>query len=149
MSDDYDTQLVFGADVQRNGKIRWSLRLSSYGKDWRRVADGYCQPGELSAMLEAHMAPAFASKSVCGNGELTAATDAVERPSHYVGAFTGKECKDFMQDIAGAEGMVLFWKLSAIKYLYRTGKKDDALQDLRKAHRCVGYAIEAMEASNG
>lgn len=71
-------------------------------------------------------------------------TDPVTRPAHYVGAFTGKECKDFMRDIAGDANMALFWRLSAIKYLYRADRKQATRQDLEKAKRCLEYALECM-----
>ena len=65
--------------------------------------------------------------------------DVVARPSHYA---EGRkyEPKDVIRD----------WNLnfnlgSAVKYISRAGRKDDILQDLRKAIQFIQFEIEAIE----
>ena len=65
--------------------------------------------------------------------------DAVSRPSHYA---EGRkyEPKDVIRD----------WGLnfnlgSSVKYISRAGRKDDILQDLRKARQFLDFEIEALE----
>lgn len=65
--------------------------------------------------------------------------DVVARPSHYA---EGRkyEPKDVIRD----------WNLnfnlgSAVKYISRAGRKDDILQDLRKAIQFIQFEIDAIE----
>ncbi|MGW6597891.1 DUF3310 domain-containing protein [Streptomyces sp. NPDC055036] len=67
-------------------------------------------------------------------------TDKVNHPSHYTSHPSGVECKTIV-------GHYPFFIGSAIKYLWRAGlKTDDAVQDLRKAEKCIGMEIERLEA---
>lgn len=66
--------------------------------------------------------------------------DAVHKPAHYT---EGRkyEPKDVIRD----------WKLnfnigSAVKYLSRAGRKDDIVQDLKKAQEFIQFEIDAIEA---
>ena len=66
--------------------------------------------------------------------------DAVHKPSHYT---EGRkfEPKDVIRD----------WGLnfnlgSAIKYVARAGRKDDIVQDLKKAQEFIQFEIDAIEA---
>jgi hypothetical protein len=66
--------------------------------------------------------------------------DMVKRPSHYVDG-RKYEPKDVIRD----------WGLnfnvgSAVKYLSRAGRKDDIVQDLRKAQEFIQFEIDAIEA---
>lgn len=65
--------------------------------------------------------------------------DNVHKPSHYT---EGRkyEPKDVIRD----------WGLnfnlgSAVKYVSRAGRKDDIIQDLRKAQEFIQFEIEALE----
>jgi hypothetical protein len=40
-------------------------------------------------------------------------------------------------------------RLTVIKYLSRTGYKDDALEDLKKAHWYLSYLIAEAESEEG
>lgn len=65
--------------------------------------------------------------------------DVVARPSHYA-AGRKYEPKDVIRD----------WNLnfnlgSAVKYISRAGRKDDILQDLRKAKQFLEFEIDALE----
>ena len=66
--------------------------------------------------------------------------NAVKHPSHYA---EGRkyEPKDVIRD----------WQLnfnlgSAVKYVARAGRKDDIVQDLKKAQECIQFEIDAIEA---
>ena len=66
--------------------------------------------------------------------------DAVHKPAHYTDG-RKYEPKDVIRD----------WGLnfntgSAVKYLSRAGRKDDIVQDLRKAQEFIQFEIDAIEA---
>ena len=63
----------------------------------------------------------------------------VKRPDHY--CFSKFEPKDVIRE----------WGLnfnlgSAVKYIARAGRKDDIVQDLKKAREFLTFEIEALEA---
>lgn len=67
-------------------------------------------------------------------------SNAVKHPSHYA---EGRkfEPKDVIRD----------WKLNfnlgnAVKYIARAGRKEDIVQDLKKAQEYIQFEIEAIEA---
>lgn len=66
------------------------------------------------------------------------ANDVVKNPSHY--CFSKYEPKDVIRE----------WNLNfnlgnTIKYVARAGKKDDIVQDLRKARQYLDFEIEFLE----
>jgi hypothetical protein len=68
--------------------------------------------------------------------------DMIKRPEHY--CFSKFEPKDVIRE----------WGLnfnlgSAVKYIARAGRKDDIVQDLKKAREFLGFEIEALEADRG
>ena len=72
---------------------------------------------------------------------------AISHPSHYVDG-RKYEPKDVIRD----------WNLnfnlgSAVKYISRAGRKDDIIQDLKKAKQFIDFEIEALaeelEKTNG
>jgi len=63
--------------------------------------------------------------------------DAVDHPPHY-NQVPGIECIDVVKWFNFNRG-------AAIKYLWRAGHKDDAIEDLKKAIRYIQYEIERME----
>ena len=72
--------------------------------------------------------------------ENTKQFDAVHKPAHYTDG-RNFEPKDVIRD----------WGLnfnvgSAVKYLSRAGRKDDIVQDLRKAQEFIQFEIDAIEA---
>ena len=74
-------------------------------------------------------------KDVCN-----CSNDLVSHPSHYV---EGRkyEPKDVIRDWA------LNYNLGCVvKYVSRAGRKDDILQDLKKARQYLDFEIEALEA---
>ena len=73
--------------------------------------------------------------------------DAVNHPSHYkVG---GIEAIEYMKAKSTPEEFKGHLRLTAIKYLSRTGYKDDALQDLKKAQWYLNRLIKECEDANG
>ena len=73
--------------------------------------------------------------------ELKGTYDSVHKPSHYI---EGRkyEPKDVIRD----------WELnfnlgSAVKYLSRAGRKDDIIQDLKKAQEFIQFEIDALEGT--
>ncbi|PQA60166.1 DUF3310 domain-containing protein [Siphonobacter curvatus] len=63
-----------------------------------------------------------------------------ETPSHYVS--NGMESEEAMSRIYGPEEVAIFYKLSRFKYLWRAGKKDEAIKDVGKALHCEAKAAE-------
>ena len=73
--------------------------------------------------------------------------DAVNHPSHYkVG---GIETIEYMKAKSTPEEFKGHLRLTAIKYLSRTGYKDDALQDLKKAQWYLNRLIKECDDANG
>lgn len=66
-------------------------------------------------------------------------TEQVNHPSHYTGTI---ECIDALESIGVGRDFCLG---NAIKYLWRLGKKDDALQDARKAQWYVNRLVKLLE----
>lgn len=70
--------------------------------------------------------------------------DMVNHPAHYkVG---GIETIDYMKAKSTPEEFKGHLRLTALKYLSRTGYKDDALQDLKKAQWYVNRLVAECEA---
>ena len=68
--------------------------------------------------------------------------DVIHKPKHY--CFSKFEPKDVIRE----------WGLnfnlgSAVKYIARAGRKDDIIQDLKKAREFLTFEIEALEAERG
>lgn len=58
----------------------------------------------------------------------------VKHPNHYNQNPSGVECIEIIQHMNFNVG-------SAVKYLWRLGKKDDAIQELKKARQCIDQEI--------
>ena len=57
----------------------------------------------------------------------------VNHPKHYC---KGKyECIDVMVDLFGVEEVKIWSKITAFKYLWRLGEKDDVIQETKKYSR--------------
>lgn len=73
----------------------------------------------------------------CWNMELEN-NNSVHKPAHY--CYSKYEPKD----------VIRAWGLnfnlgSAVKYIARAGRKDDIVQDLKKAQECIRFEIDAIE----
>ena len=64
--------------------------------------------------------------------------DMVNHPPHYTAGAI--ECIDAIREALGADGFISYCRGNAIKYLWRTGRKGNGAEDLRKA---VWYANKA------
>lgn len=76
--------------------------------------------------------------------------DNVDRPMHYEGdgevdAHRAITSMLAGYDAAGAAAEVSWWCASAFKYVWRAPLKGGA-EDIRKARRCLEYALAAMGA---
>ena len=70
--------------------------------------------------------------------------DPVNRPAHYT---AGKvESIDAIESALGEDGFVPYCIGNTLKYLNRLGKKDDAVQDAKKARWYLDRAIKTLEA---
>ena len=69
--------------------------------------------------------------------------DNVNHPAHYTHG--GIKTIDYMQAKSTNEEFCGHLRLTAIKYLSRTGLKDDALQDLEKAQWYVNKLVETRK----
>lgn len=67
----------------------------------------------------------------------------VNHPKHYC---KGKyECIDVMVDLFGIEEVKNWCKITAFKYLWRLGEKDDVIQEAKK---CNWYLNKFIELEN-
>jgi hypothetical protein len=66
--------------------------------------------------------------------------DPVNHPSHYTQG--GIECIDALEASLGADGVAMFCRGNAMKYLWRAGAKGDLVEDLRKAAWYIAREIE-------
>jgi hypothetical protein len=69
-------------------------------------------------------------------------SDAVNHPPHYQGKV---ECIDAIEAGLGDDGFVAHCRGTAMKYLYRAGRKGELVEDLRKAAWYLDRAIKTLE----
>lgn len=77
---------------------------------------------------------------------LGSAYDTVNHPSHYISG--GMECIDAIRAALGHDGFVAYCRGNAMKYLWRTGHKGDAVEDLRKAAWYCDRAAKELDADH-
>lgn len=65
-------------------------------------------------------------------------------PPHYQEP-GGIECVDAMRSISSKAEFVAFCRLTALKYLWRMGKKGPAIYDLEKCRDYINWAIKRLE----
>lgn len=66
-------------------------------------------------------------------------------PTHYCA--DGIECHSVQRAVLGAEGMAAYWHGCAIKYLFRSLKKNGA-EDIRKAIRCLQFWLDENDGKS-
>lgn len=71
-------------------------------------------------------------------------TDLVNHPPHYQ-SDNGIECIDAIRASLGSEAFVAYCRANAMKYIWRTGKKDNAVQDISKAIWYLQRAVEELK----
>lgn len=91
---------------------------------------------DLSGHPGVHIAPASFSPMT---------NDPVNQPSHYQ-SDDGIECIDAIRAALGLEGFVAHCRGTAIKYAWRSGKKQKHAEDLRKAAWYLTKAAEELES---
>ena len=64
-------------------------------------------------------------------------SDSVNRPAHYLGHPSGVECIDVTEHMGFCLG-------NAVKYIWRSGLKGDAVEDLRKARWYLDREIRRL-----
>ena len=69
--------------------------------------------------------------------------DMVNNPPHYTRG--GIEAIDYMEAKSTPEEFTGHLRLTALKYLSRTGYKDDTLQDLKKAQWYINKLVAYVE----
>jgi hypothetical protein len=103
------------------------------------------KPETLKDIIEETMRVSGVPYKVPVGGVINA--DSVNHPPHYkVG---GIETIEYMKAKSTPEEFKGHLRLTAIKYLSRTGYKDDALQDLKKAQWYLNRLIKECEDENG
>ena len=70
-------------------------------------------------------------------------TDGRTPVDHYMRG--GYECIDVMRAISTPEGFQAHCHLTAFKYLYRLGEKDDPIQEVRKARDYLMWLQQSLE----
>ncbi len=78
-----------------------------------------------------------------GEGMANKVKDMINHPPHYTRG--GIETIDYMEAKSTPEEFSGHLRLTALKYLSRTGYKDDALQDLKKAQWYVNRLVAHAE----
>ena len=73
------------------------------------------------------------------------AIDDVKSPKHYKLEGLELEGKDIIKSVLGKEGYKSWCHGTALKYLFRAGKKEDELKDFKKARVYLDWIIEEME----
>lgn len=82
----------------------------------------------------------FTVDPLCSTCGTPSKPDMVNHPPHYtMGAV---ECIDAIRAALGDDGFVAFCRGNAIKYLWRTGHKGNAVQDMEKAVWYINKAVE-------
>ncbi len=76
----------------------------------------------------------------CGGDGSREISDPINHPPHYTGG--GIECIDAMIAAQGIPAVINYCRCAAFKYLWRGGKKDDTVQDLRKSVWYIEKEIE-------
>lgn len=68
----------------------------------------------------------------------------VPEPHYKVGNI---ECIDAMRDISTPEAFQAFCRLTAFKYLWRLGEKDDPAREVKKAQDYLDWLRGSIEAN--
>lgn len=77
-----------------------------------------------------------------------ASPDPVNHPAHYQSE-CGMECWEAQLAAVGVDGYVAHCRATAIKYCWRSGKKLEHAEDLRKAAWYLKKAADVMDKCNG
>jgi len=97
----------------------------------------------------AELAETF-TRCPCKQGEDEVYVNKIDDPKysrppvdHYIRG--GIECIDVMRAISTPQEFAAYCRLTAIKYLYRMGEKDDPAKEARKAEDYIRWMRETLE----
>lgn len=122
-----------------NGKCKYKDKtMCTFPGDPTIMDCNNCADGRVKYDVRSNVFAKNAAKPITG----AQYNDIVTRPAHYV-ENRKYEPKDVIRD----------WGLnfnlgSAVKYIARAGRKDDAIQDLNKAKTFLEFEIEALKEEN-
>lgn len=74
-------------------------------------------------------------------------SDPVDHPAHYTSGPI--ECIDAIRAAVGSDGFKAYLRGNIMKYLWRVGKKDNAVQDLKKARWYIDRLITEETNAKG
>lgn len=122
------------------------VQAARNGKEW-----GSCDIEELKKVMaiadvckQIKDKPLHSRIDVIGqNGNGGEHYDNVNKPEHYQG--DGIECIDAIKAALGIDGFVAHCRATAIKYAWRSGKKKEHAEDLRKGAWYLNKAADALE----
>lgn len=74
-------------------------------------------------------------------------SDPVDHPAHYTSGPI--ECIDAIRAAVGSDGFKAYLRGNIMKYVWRAGRKDDAVQDLKKARWYIDRLITEETNAKG
>lgn len=114
---------------------------------------GSGQPGTIGSHIEMQACTACTIKDVVQTPDLDPALyheknyvspDGRTPVDHYMRG--GVECVDVMRAVSTPEGFQAHCHLTAFKYLYRLGEKDDPIHEVKKARDYLMWLQQSLEA---
>ena len=126
-------------------KFDADYNLHTWENIYLRVEDGVAlDTGYLSWILEDEK---FKDYKIIQyqKGMLEDVKDDVKSPFHYRLEGLELEAKDIIRSVLGKEGYKHWCHGTALKYLFRAGKKEDELKDYKKARVYLDWIIKEME----
>ena len=126
-------------------KFKYNFQVFTWEDICLRVVDGVAHAhGYLPWFLEDER---FKDYRVIRyhKGMLEDVKDDVKSPSHYKLEGLELEGKDIIRSVVGKEGYKNWCHGTALKYLFRAGKKEDELKDFKKAKEYISWIIKEME----
>ena len=126
-------------------KFDADYNLFTWENTYLRVEDGVAQAdGCLPWILEDER---FKDYKIIQyhKGMLEDAIDDVKSPVHYRLEGLELECKDIIKSVLGKDGYKNWCHGTALKYLFRAGKKEAELKDYKKAKEYISWIIKEME----
>ena len=126
-------------------KFDTDINFSTWENIYLRVVDGVAHAqGYLPWLLESGEYKDYDFIRY-HKGMLEDAIDDVKSPKHYKLEGIELECKDIIKSVLGKEGYKNWCHGTALKYLFRAGKKEDELKDFKKAKEYISWIIKEME----
>lgn len=126
--------------TQKEAAKGLGLSMSTIARYWNRpLAEPVGSGGKTkNAGLQSYFFTLESGRARAANG--AAKHDPVNHPPHYTGHASGVECIEITEHLNFCLG-------NAMKYLWRAGLKNDAIEDLKKARWYIDREIARLEAS--